>query len=99
MMLVMTTSSSATDKVSRGATSSNAPRATGIRGGKIGRRTVPGAARCGEAVRTELRQGRAGVERSAPGTWRRDLKFGDPVVRMPMSGAGNGDLARRDPHP
>jgi len=65
LMLVMTTSSSATDKVSQAQPSNTQqPESAAAKSAGAQCRAPIG----GEAVRTELRQGRAGVERSAPGT-------------------------------
>ncbi len=83
-MLVVTTSSSATDKNTKAqpsvAKTHDSPAAESS-GGQC--RAPIG----GDVNRSDLR-GRAAVERSLPGTWRRDLKFSDPIVRTPMSGGG-----------
>lgn len=84
-MLAMTTRSSATDKHAE-----VRPPAAEIPESSSPNESYGGQCRApigGGATRSELR-GLATVERSLPGTWRRDLKFSDPVVRLPMSGAG-----------
>ncbi len=82
-LVAMTTSSSAADKKpDTQPASSRAPEtvATSQAGGQ-----------CRSPIGAEDRSrlpGRAGIERSAPGSWRTELKFSDPAVRRPMSGDG-----------
>ena len=84
-MLVMTTHSSATDKKAEARTpAEETPEYASSDESSVGQCRAPIV---GDVTRSEL-QSLAKVERSLPGTWRRDLKFSDPVVRMPMSGAG-----------
>ena len=84
-MLVMTTSPSATDsKAAMGTSTANTaelPSADEPSGGQC--RAPIG----GEATRADVRD-RAPVERTPSGTRLRELKFSDPVVRVPLSGAG-----------
>ncbi len=80
-MLATTTSSSATDE------GSNA-RPSSTRGPQPAASSSGGQCRAPIGPGAESSIGRAVIERSAPGTWRRDLKFSDPVVRRPNSGAG-----------
>ena len=75
-MLALATPSSAADKKAPGASSP-----AELPGGQCRAPIV------GDLTRSELDQ-LSRVDRSLPGTWRREMKFDDPEVRTPMSGAG-----------